>query len=91
MIKHQQKQPKKCTNMHLNWNQTIGNIFQVISISFPKLIDLIWVFDFNFVFFFVQILAVIPAGVNITHMSTQIKAAVDEEQNKVLWVPMSNP
>lgn len=36
-------------------------------------------------------LAVIPAGVNITHMSTQIKAAVDEEQTKVLWVPMSSP
>lgn len=35
--------------------------------------------------------AVIPAGVNITHMSTQIKAAVDEEQNKALWVPITNP
>lgn len=35
--------------------------------------------------------AVVPAGVNITHMSTQIKAAVDEEQNKVLWVPVTTP
>lgn len=34
---------------------------------------------------------VIPAGVNITHMSTQIKAAVDEEQNKALWVPITSP
>lgn len=34
--------------------------------------------------------AVIPAGVNITHMSTQIKAAVDEEQTKVLWVPQAS-
>ncbi|XP_055386294.1 disks large homolog 5 [Condylostylus longicornis] len=32
---------------------------------------------------------VIPAGVNITHMSTQIKASVEEEQSKVLWVPIS--
>lgn len=39
-------------------------------------------FNFNFS-------AVIPAGVNITHMSTQIKAAVDEEQNKALWVPIN--
>jgi hypothetical protein len=31
--------------------------------------------------------AVISAGVNITHMSTQIKAAVDAEQKKILWVP----
>lgn len=41
--------------------------------------------------FFSVISAVIPAGVNITHMSTQIKAAVDEEQNKSLWVPITNP
>lgn len=34
--------------------------------------------------------AVIPAGVNITHMSTQIKASVVEEQSRVLWVPVSN-
>lgn len=31
--------------------------------------------------------AVIPAGVNIAYMCTQIKAAVEEEQNKTLWVP----
>lgn len=42
-----------------------------------------------FLHFFVYS-AVIHAGVNITHMSTQIKAAVDEEQSKVLWVPISN-
>lgn len=40
---------------------------------------------------FFSIIAVIPAGVNITHMSTQIKAAVDEEQNKALWVPITSP
>ncbi|KAJ6633526.1 Disks large like 5 [Pseudolycoriella hygida] len=28
-------------------------------------------------------------GANITHLSTQIKAAVDKEQTKVLWVPIS--
>lgn len=35
--------------------------------------------------------AIIPAaGVNIAYMCTQIKAAVDVEQNKTLWVPPSN-
>ncbi|XP_014262219.1 disks large homolog 5 isoform X2 [Cimex lectularius] len=35
--------------------------------------------------------AVIPAaGVNIAYMCTQIKAAVDAEQNKTLWVPCTN-
>lgn len=29
-------------------------------------------------------------GANITHLSTQIKAAVDKEQTKVLWVPVSS-
>ncbi|KAL0871516.1 hypothetical protein ABMA27_005232 [Loxostege sticticalis] len=31
--------------------------------------------------------AEIPAGVNIAYMCTQIKEAVEEEQNKTLWVP----
>lgn len=31
--------------------------------------------------------AEIPAGVNIAYTCTQIKAAVEEEQNKTLWVP----
>ncbi|KAJ2940371.1 hypothetical protein O0L34_g48 [Tuta absoluta] len=31
--------------------------------------------------------AEIPAGVNIAYMCTQIKEAVEEEQNKPLWVP----
>ncbi|XP_075211047.1 disks large homolog 5-like isoform X1 [Lycorma delicatula] len=34
--------------------------------------------------------AVIPAGVNVAYMCTQIKAAVDLEQSKTLWVPCSN-
>ncbi|XP_054265704.1 disks large homolog 5-like isoform X2 [Macrosteles quadrilineatus] len=34
-----------------------------------------------------HISAVIPAGVNVAYMCTQIKAAVDMEQNKTLWVP----
>ncbi|XP_002069223.3 disks large homolog 5 [Drosophila willistoni] len=33
--------------------------------------------------------AVIP-GVSIKHMCTQIKDAVDKEQDKLLWVPVSN-
>ncbi|XP_073825542.1 MAGUK family member discs large 5 isoform X1 [Musca autumnalis] len=33
--------------------------------------------------------AVIP-GVSIKHMCTQIKDAVDKEQDKILWVPVSN-
>ncbi|XP_059618672.1 disks large homolog 5 isoform X1 [Phlebotomus argentipes] len=34
--------------------------------------------------------AVIPAGVNIHHMSSQVKAAVEDEQKKVLWIPFAN-
>lgn len=34
--------------------------------------------------------AVIPAGVNVAYMCTQIKAAVDIEQSKTLWVPCPN-
>jgi len=34
--------------------------------------------------------AVIPAGVNVAYMCTQIKAAVDGEQSKTLWVPCPN-
>ncbi|XP_008557807.1 disks large homolog 5 isoform X3 [Microplitis demolitor] len=30
---------------------------------------------------------IIPAGVNIAYICTQVKAAVDEEQSKALWVP----
>ncbi|XP_073985790.1 MAGUK family member discs large 5 isoform X1 [Rhodnius prolixus] len=38
-----------------------------------------------------HISAVIPAtGVNIAYMCTQIKAAVEIEQNKTLWVPYCN-
>ncbi|XP_065226709.1 disks large homolog 5 isoform X2 [Planococcus citri] len=33
--------------------------------------------------------AIIPAGVNVAYMCTQIKAAVDSEQNKTIWVPSS--
>lgn len=37
------------------------------------------------------ITAVIPAGVNVAYMCTQIKAAVDLEQSKTLWVPSPTP
>lgn len=33
---------------------------------------------------------VVIQGVNITHMSTQIKTSVDVEQKKILWVPTNN-
>lgn len=60
-------------------------------ISGNEFLDAIIFYLFNVLFFltYIFVTAVIPAGVNITHMSTQIKAAVDEEQTKVLWVPMS--
>ncbi|XP_016842618.1 disks large homolog 5 isoform X4 [Nasonia vitripennis] len=35
--------------------------------------------------------AVIPAGVNIAYICTQVKASVDEEQSKALWVPRGLP
>ncbi|XP_034934539.1 disks large homolog 5 isoform X6 [Chelonus insularis] len=31
--------------------------------------------------------AIIPAGVNVAFICTQVKTAVDEEQSKALWVP----
>ncbi|XP_060812528.1 disks large homolog 5-like isoform X1 [Bombus pascuorum] len=37
------------------------------------------------------ITAVIPAGVNVAYICTQVKAAVDEEQSKALWVPRGPP
>lgn len=40
------------------------------------------------IFNFIYSTAVIPAGANLTHMSTQIKGAVDEEQSKAIWVPV---
>ncbi|XP_038109620.1 disks large homolog 5 [Culex quinquefasciatus] len=36
-----------------------------------------------------QFISVVISGVNIAHMCTQIKAAVDSEQKKILWVPVS--
>lgn len=44
---------------------------------------------FIFIAFTHFCLAVIP-GVSIKHMCTQIKDAVDKEQDKLLWVPASN-
>ncbi|XP_076686341.1 MAGUK family member discs large 5 isoform X6 [Andrena cerasifolii] len=35
--------------------------------------------------------AVIPAGVNVAYICTQVKASVDEEQSKALWVPRGLP
>ncbi|KZC04634.1 Disks large like protein 5, partial [Dufourea novaeangliae] len=35
--------------------------------------------------------AVIPAGVNVAYICTQVKSAVDEEQSKALWVPRGLP
>ncbi|XP_070149399.1 disks large homolog 5 isoform X3 [Polyergus mexicanus] len=35
--------------------------------------------------------AVIPAGVSVAYICTQVKASVDEEQSKALWVPRGGP
>ncbi|XP_024942820.1 disks large homolog 5 isoform X2 [Cephus cinctus] len=35
--------------------------------------------------------AVIPAGVNVAYICTQVKGAVDDEQSKALWVPCGPP
>ncbi|XP_012283152.1 disks large homolog 5 isoform X2 [Orussus abietinus] len=35
--------------------------------------------------------AVIPAGVNVAYICTQVKDAVDDEQSKALWVPRGPP
>lgn len=34
--------------------------------------------------------AVIHGNVNINYVSTQIKSAVDDEQSRALWVPITN-
>ncbi|XP_062549352.1 disks large homolog 5 isoform X2 [Armigeres subalbatus] len=39
---------------------------------------------------FRQHISVVISGVNIAHMCTQIKAAVDSEQKKILWVPVTS-
>ncbi|XP_053675686.1 disks large homolog 5 [Anopheles nili] len=38
-----------------------------------------------------QFISVVISGVNITHMCTQIKAAVDSEQKNILWVSIPSP
>uniref|UniRef100_A0A182U1X5 Discs large MAGUK scaffold protein 5 n=1 Tax=Anopheles melas TaxID=34690 RepID=A0A182U1X5_9DIPT len=38
-----------------------------------------------------QFISGVISGVNITHMCTQIKAAVDCEQKKILWVSIPSP
>lgn len=38
-----------------------------------------------------NISAVIPAGVSVAYICTQVKAFVDEEQSKALWVPRGGP
>jgi hypothetical protein len=53
-----------------------------LELRFPLL------FKFSFLYFVVYfVAAVIPAGVNVAYMCTQIKVAVDQEQKKTLWVP----
>lgn len=76
-----------------NWNPSIGNIFRVSVIRVLVVLASVWsIIVVKLIFFlFFFLVAAIPAGVTITHMSTQIKAAVDEEQNKLLWVPVVNP
>lgn len=39
--------------------------------------------------FFAAVIPAGAAGVNVAYMCTQIKAAVDVEQSKTLWVPVS--
>lgn len=66
------------------------NIYQIkflcilFSYRFASLLFIIF-------FFFFYISAVIPAGVNVAYICTQVKAAVDEEQSKALWVPRGPP
>jgi hypothetical protein len=50
--------------------------------------SILYGFHFYTVFYFTA--AVIPAGVNVAYMCTQIKVAVDQEQKKTLWVPCSS-
>lgn len=34
-----------------------------------------------------NVIAVIQAGVNTTHICTQVKDAVEKEQKKIIWIP----
>ena len=47
--------------------------------------------SFQNCFFVSQFTAVIPAGVNVAYICTQVKSAVDDEQSKALWVPRGPP
>jgi len=44
-----------------------------------------------FILRFNDISAIIPAGVNVAYICTQVKASVDEEQSKALWIPRGGP
>lgn len=61
-----------------------------ISMYFIFFIDSLRLF-IDIFFFLLNISAVIPAGVNVAYICTQVKAAVDEEQSKALWVPRGPP
>lgn len=74
--------------MHWSLNPIVGNTFLV---SFSCCIEPIHVISETTNASLIKFLAVIQAGVNITHICTQIKSAVDDEQNKVIWVPVTNP
>lgn len=45
--------------------------------------------NFTTIFHF-PLIPVVIQGVNINHISTQIKTAVDAEQKKILWVPRNS-
>lgn len=63
------------------------------STDYKQYISGIYFFLFIYVYLIfnckLKFLATISAGGNITHMSTQIKDAVEKEQRKILWVPTS--
>lgn len=51
----------------------------------------IYSYDADVYLRFNDISAIIPAGVNVAYICTQVKASVDEEQSKALWIPRGGP
>lgn len=72
---------------HISGKIYLSNKISMYFIFFYRFASII----IDIFFFLLNISAVIPAGVNVAYICTQVKAAVDEEQSKALWVPRGPP
>lgn len=96
-----QNRQKKCTNLLWRLNLNTKTTYQV-TFGTARHFSRSFLFYFFYYIFACKNLnvlhlqyfsslcfpTVVIHGVNVTHMSTQIKTAVDIEQKKILWVPV---